>query len=77
MDLEPINEQATTIPLPHAYGNIGTQSSVPPTYRTNRRSLYRKGPARSPPTVLILPQTSDYCQTEAEEGQERPNKSKI
>jgi hypothetical protein len=47
------------------------------TYRTNHRSLYRRGPTRSLFAVLSLLQTSDYCQTEAEEGQNRPNKSQI
>lgn len=30
------------------------------TYRTNHRSLYRRGPTGSPSTVLNLPQTSDF-----------------
>ncbi|KAF5861103.1 hypothetical protein ETB97_000614 [Aspergillus alliaceus] len=80
MDLELINEQATTLPLPHAYGNIGTQSSVPPNTQNDPPQSLQEGPCQEPSTVLNLPQTSDYCQTEAEEGQEsqeRPNKPKI
>ncbi|KAJ5543929.1 hypothetical protein N7513_003466 [Penicillium frequentans] len=48
MDLEPINEQATTISLPHTYGNIGTQSSVPPNIQNEPPQSLQEGPYQEP-----------------------------
>lgn len=60
----------------HTHTVTSALHSTPQLYRTNSQGHYRMGPPGSPSMVLNLPQTSEFCQTEAEEGQERPDKSK-
>lgn len=49
-----------TLQLPHAYGNIGTQSSVAPNIQNELPQFLQEGPYRQPSTVLDLPQTTDF-----------------